>query len=87
MMASKYALVLAASGISGWAIVRECLSYSSTASFTRVIALSNKPLEKTDFLLPEEAETEKLELYSGIDLSKGVDPTVKSLSDIPTSTK
>ena len=77
-MASKQALILGASGISGWAIARECLTYLSTSSFTRVIALSKNKLEKTEFLLPEE-DIKRLDVYHGIDLTQGVELVVEAL--------
>ncbi len=64
-----HALVLGASGITGWAIAKEALNYPSPTTFDRVIALSRRPLTKAQALLPED---ERLELYSGIDLTAGI---------------
>ena len=81
-MAAKQALVFGASGISGWAIVRECLSHPSPSTFSRIVALSKKPLSKNDFLLPEE-QTIKLETYGGIDLTAKLEELVDSFKKIP----
>jgi hypothetical protein len=66
-MAPKQALVFGASGISGWAITRECLQYPNAETFDRVIALSKQQLRKEQFLMCD-ASLEKLELIFGIDL-------------------
>ena len=71
-MAPRQALIFGASGISGWAIARECLTYPATDAFERVIALSNQPLQKEEFLL-RHANLDRLELYSGIDLTNDLD--------------
>jgi hypothetical protein len=69
-MSSKQALIFGASGISGWALARECLKYPSEDTFSRVIALSNQPLLKEEFLLSEK-DISRLDLHAGIDLGKG----------------
>ncbi|PQE19246.1 3-oxo-Delta(45)-steroid 5-beta-reductase protein [Rutstroemia sp. NJR-2017a BBW] len=71
-MSSRQALIFGASGISGWALARECLKYPSEDTFNRVIALSNQRLLKEEFLLSE-TDASRLDLHAGIDLSKGVD--------------
>lgn len=68
------ALVFGDSGITGWAIVQEALKYPSLATFDRVIGLTNRPLTKSEAFLPDD---DRLELYSGVDLSSGV-PAVKA---------
>ena len=76
---SYRALVFGASGISGWAIVQEALKYPSPTTFNKVIGLTNRPLEKSEALLPED---ERLELYSGVDLSGTVSAVEASLKRI-----
>jgi nucleoside-diphosphate-sugar epimerase len=65
----KHALVFGASGVTGWAIVNQILdSYPSADTFTKVTALTNRPLS------PEAAQwpkSDKLEVVSGLDLLKG----------------
>ncbi|RFU33071.1 hypothetical protein B7463_g3260, partial [Scytalidium lignicola] len=79
MSSSRTALVFGASGITGWAIAKEALRYPSPTTFDQVIALTNRPLSKIDSLLPED---ERLQLYSGIDLSAGASEVEKQLANI-----
>ncbi|MCJ1408086.1 hypothetical protein MMC19_002159 [Ptychographa xylographoides] len=80
-MPFKQALVFGASGVSGWAIVRECLSYPTSTTFSRVVGLANRPLDKSAFLLS--TEDERLEVYSGIDLSIGPEIATERLTAVP----
>jgi hypothetical protein len=73
------ALVFGASSITGWAVVQEALQYPSPATFDKVIGLTNRPLTKSDALLPED---ERLELHSGVDLRSGVSQVEASLRQI-----
>jgi hypothetical protein len=73
------ALVFGASGITGWAIAKEALSYPTSDAFDRIIALTNRPLKKEDALFPTD---DRLRLYSGIDLTRGVEKVVASLASI-----
>lgn len=59
------ALVFGASGISGWAITRNLLSYPTPTTFSRVIGLTNRPMSIEEGKFPEDP---RLELHSGIDL-------------------
>jgi len=69
-MSPGNALVFGASGITGWSLVQEALKYPTPTTFDKVIGLTNRPLKKKEALLPDD---ERLCLYSGIDLSAGVD--------------
>jgi hypothetical protein len=71
-MSLKQALIFGASGISGWALARECLTYPSEDTFSRIVALSNQPLNKEEFLISEK-DAARLDLHAGVDLGKGVD--------------
>jgi hypothetical protein len=73
------ALVFGASGITGWAVVQESLQYPTSTTFDRVIGLTNRPLTKSDAMLPED---ERLELYSNVDLSAGVSAVEARLKQI-----
>jgi hypothetical protein len=73
------ALVFGASGITGWGIVQEALTYPTPTTFDKVIGLTNRPLTKAEALLPKD---ERLVLYSGINLSAGVEAVQASLSQI-----
>ncbi|KAK3680768.1 hypothetical protein LTR37_021076 [Vermiconidia calcicola] len=60
------ALGFGASGISGYAIVKELLAYPTITTFNRIIGLTNRPLSKEAALLPED---DRIELVSGLDLT------------------
>ena len=75
MPTQNHALIFGASGVSGWAIAKECLSYPTPQSFARVTALANRPLALQDSLLPTDP---RLHLASGVDLTESVG-TVQSL--------
>ena len=76
-MASKqyHALVFGASGVSGWAIAKECLTYPTPTTFSRVTALANRPISQEESMLPADP---RLHLASGVDLTQDVEG-VKSL--------
>ncbi|OQE40206.1 hypothetical protein PENCOP_c006G04608 [Penicillium coprophilum] len=61
----KVALVFGASGISGWAVTKNLLSYPTVTTFDRVIGLMHRPRPITESGLPQDP---RLELYSGVDL-------------------
>lgn len=68
-MSGKHALVLGASGITGWAIVNELLTdHPDAQKFSRVTALTNRPLPTESSRWPE---SPKLNFVSGIDLLEG----------------
>jgi nucleoside-diphosphate-sugar epimerase len=62
----NHALVFGASGISGWALVKEALAYPTPTTFSQVTALSNRPLALEDCQWPDDP---RLHLVSGIDLT------------------
>jgi hypothetical protein len=73
------ALVFGASGITGWGIAKQALNYPTPTTFDKVIGLTNRPLSKEQALLPTD---DRLVLYSGIDLSAGVDAVRASLGQV-----
>jgi nucleoside-diphosphate-sugar epimerase len=65
----KHALILGASGITGWAVVNELLSESRDAQqFDRVTALTVRPLDAQSARWPA---SDRLTIVSGIDLTRG----------------
>lgn len=72
------ALVFGASGISGWAVTKNLLSYPSFSTFDRVIALTNRPRSLAEFSLPQDP---RLELYSGIDLCGNLDQVLERMKE------
>ncbi len=86
--AGNHALIFGASGISGWAVTNALLSdYPSPDAFSKVTALTNRPLSKEQAQWPESS---KLQLVSGIDLltskgQEGLEEEMKSkIADIST---
>ncbi|KAI9749645.1 MAG: DNA polymerase zeta [Chaenotheca gracillima] len=73
------ALVFGASGISGWAIAREAISYPTSNTFERVVGLTNRPFPRETSLFPQ---TARLQVFSGVDLTKGVDAVEQALKGI-----
>ncbi|KAI0317103.1 hypothetical protein OF83DRAFT_178312 [Amylostereum chailletii] len=71
------ALVFGSSGVSGWATTRELLRYPTPTTFSRVIALSNRPLSKEAMLLDDP----RLQLVSGVDLTQSVEIVVKAMQE------
>jgi hypothetical protein len=78
-MSPHRALVFGASGITGWSLVQEALIYPTRTTFDKVIGLTNRPLTKTEALLPDDG---RLSLYGGINLSAGVDFVEEGLKRI-----
>lgn len=76
MSTNNHALVFGASGISGWALVKEALSYPTPTTFSQVTALSNRPLSLADAHWPDDP---RLQLASGVDLTSPLDTVVEAL--------
>lgn len=65
----KSALIWGASGVTGWAFVNEILNdYPKKGIWTKVHAMTNRPLKQEDTLWPENP---RLNIVSGVDLLKG----------------
>lgn len=65
-MEDNVALVFGASGISGWALTKNLLSYPAATTFSRIIGLTNRVMDVKNNQLP--IEDPRLEFYSGINL-------------------
>ena len=76
MGSKKHALVFGASGISGNTLCNEILGYPSKDTFAKVTGLTNRPLSIQDAQLPEDP---RLQLISGIDLTRDVETVKKEL--------
>ncbi len=72
----KHALVFGASGISGWSICRQALSYPTPSTYTTVTGLTNRPISLKDAGLPSDP---RLALASGIDLTSSVPSVITAL--------
>lgn len=71
---SNHAIVYGASGIIGWAIVDQLLSaYPQAGSFSKVTAVTNRPLNVSESHWPEPDNSHRpdLQLVSNIDLRRG----------------
>ncbi|KAH9204919.1 hypothetical protein DL95DRAFT_529080 [Leptodontidium sp. 2 PMI_412] len=61
-----------------WSLMRECVSYPSPDTFSRVIGLTRRPLSREAAFLPDDP---RLELNSGFDLSNE-DEVKEKLEDV-----
>lgn len=77
--AGHQALIFGASGITGWALARQALVYPTPAAFARVVALTNRPLDRAAALLPDDA---RLALHSGVDLTQDAESVKAALGGI-----
>ncbi|KIW10073.1 hypothetical protein PV08_11033 [Exophiala spinifera] len=78
MSTKNHALIFGSSGISGWALVKECLSYPTPGTFSKITALSNRSLSTVDTQWPNDS---RLQLDSGIDLTGPVDIVIETLKE------
>ncbi|KAL2847799.1 hypothetical protein BJY01DRAFT_246701 [Aspergillus pseudoustus] len=79
MSTGKQALIFGATGISGWSLMNQCLSYPSATSFSRITGLCNKPTKKEDLTLPDDA---RLNIVSGIDLTAPLETVIRELGKV-----
>jgi hypothetical protein len=73
------ALVFGASGITGWGIAKQALTYPTPVTFDKVIGLTNRPISKEEALLPED---DRLVIHSGMDLSTTAEAVQASLAQV-----
>lgn len=64
-------LILGASGVSGWAVMHQALSYPTPTAFDKITGMTNRPMTKEKALLS--ATEERIRLVSGIDFTRPVD--------------
>lgn len=72
----KHALVFGTSGISGWSILNQALTYPTPTTFSHITGLTNRPLALEDASLPSDP---RLQLASGVNLTGSVSSVVSSL--------
>lgn len=77
MASEKHALVLGASGISGWSLVYQALSYPTPGTFKSITGQTNRPLSVQEARLPNDP---RITLVSGIDFSKSESEVKSTLS-------
>lgn len=73
---NNVALVFGASGISGWAVTKNLLSYPTSTTFSRVIGLTHRPMGLNDSQLPPD---DRLELYHGINLRESREAMIEKM--------
>jgi hypothetical protein len=65
----RRALIFGASGIIGWGVADVLFSgYPETSAFSDVTIAVNRPVAKSDLLLPEGPDGPTLQIASGVDL-------------------
>ncbi|KAL5359231.1 hypothetical protein BJX96DRAFT_148024 [Aspergillus floccosus] len=89
---SNHAIVYGASGLSGWALVDQLLSsYPCATTFSKVTAVTNRPLSLSESYWPKLDGRRELQLVSGIDLGRGngatlADALLQKVRDVRTIT-
>ncbi|KAF4956390.1 hypothetical protein FSARC_11592 [Fusarium sarcochroum] len=73
-----HALIFGASGISGWSLVNQARVYPSPTAFARITGTTNRPTSIGQLQIPED---DRIQLASGIDLTKSVDEVVAALKE------
>ena len=78
MTSDNHALVFGASGVSGWGIMYQLLSYPTSTTWSSINGVTNRPLSAKDTYLPDDA---RLHLASGIDLTKPASEVAQLLKE------
>lgn len=73
-----HALILGASGISGWSILNQARRYPTPTTFSRITGTTNRPLSLERAQIPLD---DRIQLVSGVDFTKAVDEVVTSLKE------
>ncbi|KAE8380460.1 hypothetical protein BDV26DRAFT_302894 [Aspergillus bertholletiae] len=72
----KHALIFGVSGISGWSLMNQTLTYPTSTTFRKITGLCNRPLSKEDTLLSDDS---RLNIVSGIDLTGSMEEVIGQL--------
>ncbi|CAG8298957.1 unnamed protein product [Penicillium olsonii] len=92
MAGSHHAIIYGASGLIGWSLVNQLLRSYDVASFSRITAVTNRPLNLSESHWPEpDRKQPVLQLVSGVDLRHGDGATLagclkEAINDIDTVT-
>ncbi|TDZ20530.1 Short chain dehydrogenase sirR [Colletotrichum orbiculare MAFF 240422] len=73
-----HALILGASGISGWSLMNQARNYPTPTTFVRITGTTNRPLTLEQARLPPDS---RMLIASGIDFTKSVEEVVVSLQE------
>ncbi|KAM0207323.1 hypothetical protein ACHAQD_012115 [Fusarium lateritium] len=71
-----HALIFGASGISGWSLLNQARIYPSPSAFARITGTTNRPTSISQLQIPQD---DRIQLASGIDLTRTVDEVVTAL--------
>jgi hypothetical protein len=74
----SHALILGASGISGWALLNQITKYPNSTTFSRITGLSNRPLALEQAQIPADP---RLNLVNGIDLTRSLSEVAQLLKE------
>lgn len=73
---NHHAIVFGASGVSGWGALVQLTKYPTRDTFASITGLTNRPLSKSDALLPDD---DRISLVSGVDLSGSPASVIQAL--------
>ncbi|KAB2569977.1 Short chain dehydrogenase sirQ [Lasiodiplodia theobromae] len=73
-----HALILGASGISGWSLLNQARSYPTPTTFARITGTTNRPLTLDQTHIPNDP---RVHIASGIDFTKPVEEVARSLKE------
>jgi hypothetical protein len=74
----SHALILGASGISGWALLNQITKYPNSTTFSRITGLSNRPFALEQAQIPADP---RLKLVNGVDLTRSVSEVAQLLKE------
>ncbi|KAK1690118.1 hypothetical protein BDP55DRAFT_701353 [Colletotrichum godetiae] len=74
-----HALILGASGISGWSLLNQARTYPTPTTFARITGTTNRALTLEEARLP--ADDPRLAIVSGIDFTRGVDDVAAAMRE------
>lgn len=73
-----HALILGASGISGWSILNQARNYPTSTTFSRITGTTNRPLTLEKAGIPQD---DRIKLISGVDFTKSVEEVASTLME------
>ncbi|KAF9878589.1 sirq protein [Colletotrichum karsti] len=73
-----HALILGASGISGWSLMNQARDYPTPTTFSRITGTTNRPFTLEQAGLPSDP---RLKIASGIDFTKSVEEVARSMKE------
>lgn len=73
-----HALILGASGISGWSLLNQARNYPTPTTFARITGTTNRPLTLDQAHIPNDP---RVQIASGIDFTKPAEEVARSLKE------